>query len=521
MLLYPVLRTAFAWPGLLLLCALPAACGDDGSPAVDAAPPAPDAFIPPPVGSFPAGFLWGTAVAPYQVEGGLHDNDWHQWETLCPGCSGDHADDGPDFWNQYAVDLANAKSLHNNAIRLGIDWSRVFPTEASFPDAPDAAAVARYHAILAEARAQGLEPMVTLFHFVTPTWIHDLTDPTKRGWEDPATIAKFARFAQWAAAEFGAEVDWWITINEPIVLVMAGWLSGDWPPGKTFQVQTMLDVVGNLAFAHAAAYDALHAHDAADADGDGTAAKVSIASHNRVFQAKDPGSDDDVRAADLLRYLNNRWFVNAVVYGDLDRNFDLDADDPGDAKGETRLAGRLDWIGLNYYSVSLVVANPGGEFPLVGFPLMNDLPRQGFDAPITAYGWSIYPEGLREVLDELRPYDLPIAITENGLADGNDTQRPRWLIDHLYVLAKAIDDGIPVEGYFHWSLMDNFEWSAGYCPQFGLFRVDRQSPARTRTAGEGATVYRRIIDANTVPPGLFAAYPDYGPPGGYCTRVGL
>jgi beta-glucosidase len=493
---------------LLCLVAASGACGGDDAPAADAAPGEPDAFVPEPVGSFPAGFLWGGAIAPYQVEGGLHDTDWYQWEAegFCARCpEGEHADDGPDFWNRYDVDMQNAAAIANNSIRLGIDWSRVFPTRASFPDSPDPAAVQGYHDMFQSAADHGLSVMVTLHHFATPIWLHDLRDQANvRGWEDPAIVDDFARFAQWAAAEYGGEIDLWVTINEPIPYILAGWIAGEGPPGKSFQIELALEVAYNMVYAHARAYDAIHATDVADADGDGAAAMVSIAHHMRVYLPMDADDPTDAEAAEMLRYVSNQVFLDALVGGNIDRNFDFDFADAEDTADDDALKGRLDYVGLNYYGVSLVVRTANdNNFPMIGIPFQSNLDRYDFDAPITDFGWSVYPSGLRDILDEIQPYGVPVIITENGLADATDAQRPRFLLDHLYVLAKAIDDGHDIRGYYHWSLMDNFEWASGYCPQFGLYHVDRGDPERTRTAGAGADVFRQIIEANTVPPDLF------------------
>ena len=509
-----VLAAALAGP------ALPA-CGDNAGGA-DAGSDRPDAAIPPAIGPFPDGFLWGSAIAPYQVEGDLHGTDWYQWEAVCgQHCSGESADDGPGFLVHYESDLDMARGMANDAIRIGIDWSRLFPTEASFPDDPDPAAVALYHDIIAAARARDMQVMVTLVHFALPVWIHDLDDREARpGWEDDAIIERLGLFAGWAAAEYGDDVDLWITINEPFVNVVGGWISGDVPPGLSLEVDLALAVGERMIRAHAAAYDAIHAADPADADGDGEAARVSIAQHSRVFVPKDPDNERQVRAAEMFRYLLNDYFLRAVVYGDLDRNYDFDADDEGDVAADPTLAGRLDFVGLNYYGVTMVLDMASdANFPLIGFPLMNDLENQGFDAPKSDFGWAIYPAGLRQVMDELLPYELPIIITENGVADATDALRPRFLIEHLYEIGRAIDEGVPVEGYFHWSLMDNFEWSSGYCPRFGLLRVDFDDPERPRTAGAGAETYRRIIEDNTVDPALFGEL-EYGEPGS-CPRIGL
>ncbi len=492
------------------------ACGSTPSATPDAGPA--DAGLPAPVGSFPAGFQWGTAIAPYQVEGGLHGDDWYRWETLCgANCSGQHADDGPDFWDKYDEDFARAEAMGTNAIRLGIDWSRVFPAAGG---AADAAAVARYHAIFASAKQHHLTLMVTLHHFATPTWLLDLDDLAARpGWEDPAIVPAFVDWATFCATEFGGEVDWWVTINEPFAYISGGYLSGTFPPGKALDVAAATKVARNMLDAAAQAYTAIHAHDSVDADGDGTAAMVSFATHNRVFLPFNPALQADIDAAEAIRKLNNLLFLEALVRGNVDLNLDGDTDDPGE-KDNPAYKGKLDWIGLNYYGVSLVKSIPGGTYPLVGLPFQSDLDGFGLAGPLTDFGWTYYPQGFRPVLDEVAAYGLPIVVTENGVADADDDQRPRFLVDHLYALARAIDDGLPIRGYYHWSLMDNFEWAAGYCPRFGLFRVDFASAQRTRTMGAGAGVYREIIQAGTVPPSLFARYPTFPPPGLSC-RSGL
>jgi beta-glucosidase/6-phospho-beta-glucosidase/beta-galactosidase len=473
------------------------ACGGGGS-GPDAGP------------SFPAGFVWGTAVAPYQVEGGLHATDWYAWEAVCRSCSTDHADDGPDFWDHYAEDLDAAAALHTNAIRLGIEWARVFPTRTAFPDRPDAAAVARYHQILAAARARGLRVMVTLHHFSTPAWLADVSQPNQPfGWERDETPALFAAWAGFCAREFGADVAWWATVNEPIAFIAAGWLGGVFPPGRFGDHAGGVTVMHRVARGHALAYDAIHA---VIPD-----AQVGLVTHNRVFRAKDPASANDVRAAAATDRFNNRWLLDALVTGTLDEDFDGVADGPPDPT----LAGRMDFIGLNYYGLSLVHFVSDSLTPFIGLTYMVDLDRFGVPGAITDYGATIYPDGLQVVLDELAPYHRPILITENGLADASDGQRPRFLVEHLGALAAAIGRGADVRGYFHWSLIDNFEWAGGYCPRFGLYHVDYGDPARPRTPGKGAEVYRRIIDANGVPASMLAEFPSYPPAGKSCDRTGF
>ena len=490
-------------------------CGGGGgdSPAVDAGA---DVYVPPAISKpFPADFLWGTATAAYQVEKGLDGTDWHQWEQKGKVIDGDksgapdRANDGPEMERFYEADLERAKSLGNNTYRFEMAMARLFPTRAALTSAtPDPAALTYYRALLAACKARGIVPMVTLHHFVWPTWIHDVDDvATKGGWASESTITDFTNFATWSAKTFGADVDLWVTINEPMVYVINGYLGGQFPPGNFLQVEKALTVAYNMIEGHARAYDAIHANDTMDADGDGKPALVSIANHNRVMQPKNPADAMDRRAAELLQKLSNRVFFDAATGGNIDKNFDGDYDDPGDKKADPRLMNRMDYLGVNYYGLA-VVQYIGNEnsFPVIGIPRF-ELLETPWDK--TEFNWDIYPQGLREVLDEMKGYQLPIYITENGIADRDEEQRSRFLVEHLYELQRAMADGIDVRGYYPWSLVDNFEWSAGYCPRFGLYAVDFSKPDKPRSEGAAARLYKRIIAERTVSPDLFRTLPPY------------
>jgi beta-glucosidase len=187
---------------LLLAALLAASCGPSG-----------DANYPK-LKPFSDSFLWGTATAPYQIEGGLHASDWYQWEATPANPTMSHADDGDHSYELYDVDNQVAQSAGHNAMRLGIDFSRLFPTAAQFPANPDATAVKHYHDLFASMKSHGLTPMVTLYHWVLPTWIQDLSALTDAsGWLDDDFPNKFAQFAGWAAKEYGADVDLWCTLN--------------------------------------------------------------------------------------------------------------------------------------------------------------------------------------------------------------------------------------------------------------------------------------------------------------------
>jgi beta-glucosidase len=519
-----------------------AACGDDAT-TVDAGAPdagAPDAAFDCPTGmtaypfvepdfegasaAFPPSnspgrgglpFLWGSATAAHQVEGGNTESDWWQWEQM--GRAHDQSsDEGPNHWEHYAEDFDRAQSDGMNAYRMGIEWAKLFPTRESFETmTPDPIAVQHYHDVLGALRDREIIPMVTLHHFVSPIWWSDPRLPAEErktmGWASDRAVEDFERFARWAATEYGAEVDLWITINEPLVNVIAGYGLAQFPPGLSYNPaeDLLVRVTINQVFAHAKAFDAIHDADTTDVDGDDAPALVSIAHHMRVFFGDRPCVERDWAAAERLRYLNNQIFLDAIVDGNLDRNADGDYDDDGDMRAHPELVGRADFIGLNYYGLSLVNADIRLSDLLPGIPQIID---RRTDRPKSDLEWTIYPGGFRTVLDEAAAYGLPIYITENGVADQGGVLRSTFLIEHLHVLATAIADGIDVRGYFHWSLMDNFEWAEGYCPRFGLYRIDYDDPARTRTETPGLLTYRRIIAEGMVAEDLLDNREPYGAP---------
>lgn len=474
---------------------------------------------------------WGTATAAFQIEGNNTTSDWAQWEQMCVlGANpGEHDAsetvldcqsqlDGPDAWTHYAQDFALAAQLGHNAARLGIEWAKIEPTPGTY----DAAVIQHYHDVLDAAAREGLTVMVTLQHFTLPTWLHDITQPEEQrgGWPglpgdavgEAQVVSAFEAFAGDMAEEFGAKVDLWVTINEPLVSLLGGYLAGVFPPGEVLQLHKTVRGMYNMAYAHARAYDAIHARDKIDADGDGEAAAVSIAKHWRVFHPAhaSPGAQ---QSADRLAFLNNRVFVDAVTQGRVDLNVDGDISDPGEGV-DPALQHRLDWLGVNYYGRFMVydslvrfcetgpcTGNDEGIEVALLFEENSDPKR-----PHSDMGWEIYPEGLRQVLEEASSYQLPIRITENGVADATDTLRAGFIVSHLDRLLQARQKGADIRGYYHWSLIDNFEWAEGFGPRFGLLHVDYTSNDKTRTVTTGAEAYRAIIQAGAVTEEIESTY---------------
>ena len=423
---------------------------------------------------FPDGFLWGAATSAHQVEGGNTRNDWWRFEQQ-PGAIADGHGSGAAcrHFERFDEDFALASGDGHNAHRLSFEWSRLETAPGRF----DADAVAHYHAVLASLRRHALTPIVTLHHFTNPLWLAD-----EGGWESRRTIDRFEAFVRFCAREFGGEVDWWCTVNEPEVMAFRGWSEGVWPPGVRDRSRA-LEVIANLLEAHGRAYHVLHAEDRQDADGDGLAARVGFAKHRVNLEPLRPWNPLDRVQAHLEDAVFNEAVERAAVEGTIDLWI------PGTRRVRRELPelrGAFDYYGLNYYTRWMLRA--GAPEPHVARPgaILNDL------------GWEIWPEGLEQALVAAGRFGRPVLITENGVADRLDRRRPAALVGFVEAMHRAIARGVEVRGYLHWSLLDNFEWSEGYNGRFGLYAVDFDDPLRPRTRRASAEVLARIARANAL-----------------------
>jgi beta-glucosidase len=424
--------------------------------------------------TFPPGFLWGAATSAHQVEGGNRLNDWWRFEQL-PGAihGGDTSGDACRHYQRFDEDFALAAADGHNAHRLSIEWSRIEPERGRW----NAAEVEHYHEVFASLARHRLTPVVTLHHFTIPLWIAD-----RGGWENRDTIDRFVEFARFCAREFGGEVDWWCTVNEPEVYAFRGWSEGIWPP-RRHDDAAALAVMANLLEAHGRAYRALHEDDRADADGDGFAVRAGFAKHRPQLVPARPWFPLDRLRAHFEDRVFNRAVEESAATGLIDLSI------PG-ARGVKRsvpeLEGAWDWYGLNYYTRWQV--NALGPEPHTA--------KRG--APLNDLGWEIWPEGLADAVHRAARFGKPVLITEHGFADEGDTQRPRALSESLRALAGEIARGSSVLGYLHWSLLDNFEWSEGYRGRFGLYAVDFADPGRPRRRTRSAERFAAIARANSV-----------------------
>lgn len=392
-------------------------------------------------------FLWGAATSAYQVEGNNIHNDWWAWEKDTPGL--ERSGEATDHYNRFAEDFALAKQLGHNAHRLSLEWSRLEVEPGRWSDK----AIAHYREVLTTLRSEGLSSFVTLHHFTNPWWF-----AARGGWLSGEAPADFARYATMAAENFGDLVDFWITINEPMVYATQGYWHRRWPPGRPapdgnagsrsfFELNRVLR---HLASGHELAYQAIHKAL--------PNAKVGLAKHVIAYVP----SYNATWSGKLAARCQDWWFNQ--------RFFSLTPD-------------THDFIGVNYYfhqrpqSVSL--------FP----PTLN---RERWVGQISDLGWPIWAEGLSHALRGMSRYKLPLYVTENGLADASDAQRPDYIRDHLRAIERVQQEGVDVRGYLHWSLLDNFEWDYGFKPRFGLVAVDYAT--QQRTARHSAYVYRAIIE---------------------------
>lgn len=422
--------------------------------------------------TFPDGFLWGTATSAHQVEGQNTGNQWWDWEQQGHIWRGDTSGDACGWWRDATPDLDRATALGQNAHRLSIEWSRIEPHEGVFDDD----ALARYRELLQALHARGLTPMITLHHFTHPRWLEQ-----QGGWLNPRTIEYFARFTDYAVRALGDLCHLWCTINEPLIYAGMSYASPRWPPGVRRPL-TARRVVAHMLRGHALAAHTIHRISERH--------QVGIV-HNFHLFTPATAAPQDIGAAMLYDYLNNAALLLALRTGRIPPPFERRV------REVPHLRQSCDFFGLNYYTrshVALVSRTPQWVFGHRFTPA--DVDQSDIGGEGKAYG-EIYPRGLYRALHHVARLGLPIYITETGLPDADDRQRPRYILDHLGQVHHAIQDGVDVRGVFLWSLLDNFEWADGWGLRFGLYAFnERTGERRLRPSG---ALYAIIARANALP----------------------
>ena len=409
---------------------------------------------------FPKGFYFGAATSAHQVEGG-NCNDWTEWEIQNTKIKVQNAtlrqaqgvNSWPDYimknypnplqeenyisgkacdhYNRFREDFDIAQKLGHNAHRFSIEWSRIEPEEGRFNEAE----IEHYRQVIKALRERGIEPFVTLWHWPVPVWLRD-----KGGWKSKEIIPYFSRYVERVVLALQRDVNFWITLNEPLVFAKISYLEGRWPPQEK-SVFSYLRVSSNLIKAHKIAYGVIKNIQ--------PNAQVGIAHNMSFFEVE------------------NNNFVNRALkrFGEWRKNYAF----------LNAIREHQDFIGFNYYSHYRV--NFG--YSKIETEKISDM------------GWSLYPPGIYYMLRALKKYNKPIYITENGLADSRDNNRSWFIVEHLKWIAEAIQEGVDIRGYFHWSLLDNFEWSDGFWPRFGLVEVDYRT--MERKIRPSAWEYKKII----------------------------
>lgn len=390
---------------------------------------------------FPKGFMWGASTSAHQVEGGNH-NQWTVWELAHAAELAKNAQKkyghltrwkeiendvknpsnyisgrGIDHYKRYKDDFKFIKQLNFNSYRFGIEWSRLEPQEGKW----DEVAVTHYREYIQTLKDMNIEPVLNIWHWTMPTWFTN-----KGGFTKYSNLKYFDRLIQKLADEYGHLLTYVITLNEPNVYTSFSYVVGSWPPQQKSWFSAV-QVYWNLVLAHRRAYRLLkkaHPH-----------LQIGIATQLANIQAKRPHNVFDELSTKIMRYGWNWWFLH-------------------------RIRRYQDFVGCNYYFTDHYTGL---------------LKRMNPKTPLSDLGWYMEPEGLYPLL--LRAwahYKKPIIVTENGVADAHDEHRRWWIEETIIAMERTISEGVEIKGYFHWSLMDNFEWADGWWPKFGLVEVDRQ-----------------------------------------------
>ena len=388
---------------------------------------------------FPDGFLWGVATSAHQVEGG-NFNDWTEWEKANAKRLSEEAKDKWESWqqekfpemlepenyisgracdhyNRYEQDFDIAKQLGHNAHRFSIEWSRIEPEEGKFNEQE----IEHYRQVIKALKERGLEPFVTLWHWSLPLWLAQ-----KGGVKNRDFPKHFEQYVKKIVKELGRDVKYWLTINEPEIYALNSYYRARWTPQKK-GIFNFYFSMRSLMKAHRRAYRAIK--------------KITPFSMVGVV-------------CNLSDFKSSEGVINAILKIIFERFWNH--------RFLKRVSHQLDFIGLNFYFHNRI----------------NYGLNKNKNEIISDVGWDTHPEGIENVLMSLKRYDKPVYITESGMADKEDKDRTWFIRETLGAVSRAIIGGVNVQGYFYWSLLDNFEWDKGFWPRFGLVEIDYKTLER-------------------------------------------
>ena len=419
---------------------------------------------------FPSTFIWGTATAAHQVEGNCVNN-WSEFEKGSKDDGQPNIKDNQqsgiasDHWNRYPEDIKLIKELGVSHYRFSVEWSKIQPAQDTFnQDALD-----HYSRMIDMLLENDITPVLTLHHFTHPLWFDKLG-----AFEKEENISIFISFCEKVFHEYSHKVEYWCTINEPAVVATQGYFSGMFPPGKK-DSQLSAEVLKNLLDAHVQVYHSLKKME------NGPKVKIGLVKNINQFE---PWRRWHILDWIISKAVNHFFNGSAIDYL---RTGIFKIRIPGLAwiyHENPNATNSMDYFGLNYYSHNHLKFQLSLKEPFTmefrDEDTMTDMP------------YTIYGEGLYRAIESVSALDVPIMITENGIADAEDSRRELYIKRYLYAVSKAIKDGYDVIGYFYWSLMDNFEWAFGYDMKFGLFSVDFET--QERSLRDGSKAYIHIVN---------------------------
>jgi beta-glucosidase len=431
---------------------------------------------------FPDGFLWGTASSSYQSEGGNTNNQWYRWEQQGHILSGEQCGDASKWWEMAEEDFERAEQMENNALRLSLEWSRIEPSEGQW----DTIALERYRAMLIDLRERHMTPVVTLHHFTDPLWFAE-----RGGFAHEDNLRFFTRYVSHVVTALRDLCSFWVTINEPNVYAIQGYQLGVFPPGEQDPLRS-LRVLRNLIAGHVEAFYTIRELQ--------PQAQIGYCLHYRLLDPASPLSPLDRSVARLQESLFNWSALHASETGrfTFPSNMLLSV--------IPRAIGARDYHGINYYTRDLVRFDPATPAEVFGHRFVRPGAISSDPGLDESFG-EIYPGGLYRILKTVYKRtrgNKPLYITENGVSDGSDNRRPRAILEHLAMVHRALREGIPLRGYFHWTLVDNFEWNNGWYVRFGLIELDPQT--QQRIPRRSASMFGEICRANAITEAIVDRY---------------
>lgn len=495
------------------------------------------------VASGKGSFAFGAATAATQIEDNNTRTDWYYWTMPKSeggmGAGKGHVGDAVGTYSNPELDIELIKELGLDDYRFSIEWARVEPERGVI----DEDALQHYSDFIDALLEAGIRPNISVYHFSNPIWVfgEDMTCPEDGpnnenlcGWDHPdgveMILESLGAHAKLLAERFGDRVDNWVTLNEPVNYIIASYGAGYFPPGRTYLLDAILKpgAVGEASFeelvklfrnylrAHVVIYDAIKAADTTAATEGAEPANVGLTLNVAEWQASRKGkwsdNQDDIDAANRMKYLYHFLFMDALTHG----TFDPELSGNG-SEAQPDWKGKIDWLGLQYYFRTGVT----GAITLIPrLNLMMCFPPYNFGSCVRpedrtkwvpTMDYEYFEEGLYNIISEFgtRYTEMPIVITEAGIAANNGVRRAENIVRSFEQIDRAIQDGYDVRGYYHWSLTDNFEWHLGFGPHFGLYRVNFDT--FERTPSEGATVYRDIIRERRVTSSMRKQYGGVGP----------